>query len=58
MSSHPRVVADGVEGVDANVDLPVLLFVDTAGCGCDEILGEDGVSRANPDEAKVVSWRF
>lgn len=40
--------------MNENADLPVCLFVDTAGCDCEEILGEDGLSRANLEEAKVT----
>lgn len=33
--------------------LPVLLLIDTAGCGFDERMEEEGDSKSNPGEAKV-----
>ena len=37
----------------ASSDLPVLLLVDTAGCGFEERQEEEGDSRSNEGEAKV-----
>ena len=39
-------------------DLPVLLLVDTAGCGFEERQEEEGDSRSNEGEAKVSSHIF
>lgn len=35
-----------------------LEFIDTAGCGFDELQGGDGVSKSNPDEAEIVVKRY
>jgi hypothetical protein len=37
-------------------ELPVLLLVDTAGCGCEEQKEEEGDSKANSGEAQVGGW--
>ena len=39
-------------------DVPVLLLIDTAGCGCDEQTEEDSDSKRNDGEAKVSSTLF
>ena len=36
------------------MDVPVLLMVDTTGCDCDEEAEEEGLSRRNCGEAKIV----
>lgn len=36
-------------------DVPVLLLMDTAGCGCDEQTEEDSDSKRNDGEAQVCS---
>ena len=36
-------------------DVPVLLLIDTAGCGCDEQTEEDSDSKRNDGEAQVCS---
>lgn len=46
--------ADGAAGAGAQ---PVLLLVDTAGCGCEEQQEEEGDSKCNPGEAKVRAGR-
>lgn len=48
------MILDDLNGVkNPNEDISVCLFVDTAGCDCEEVIGDDGVSKANPEEAKV-----
>lgn len=47
-SSQPA--AAGAE----TADLPVLLLIDTAGCGCEEQQEEEGDSRRNEREAQVI----
>lgn len=39
---------------DGEDDPPVLLLIDTAGCGMEERVEEDGDSKENPEEAAVV----
>ena len=39
---------------DDNEDPPVLLFIDTAGCGMHESLHESSLSRYNTGEAQLV----
>lgn len=36
-------------------DVPVLLLIDTAGCGCDEQTEKDSDSKCNDGEARVCS---
>ena len=51
----------GAAPIDPNAslgDLPVLLLVDTAGCGFEERQEEEGDSRSNEGEAKVGQITF
>lgn len=56
--AHPSVAGHclmdlkGIKQEQAD-SIPVLLLIDTAGCDYEEIIGDDGVSRANPREAEV-----
>ncbi|GMH45218.1 hypothetical protein BSKO_13175 [Bryopsis sp. KO-2023] len=59
LTAHPSVADHSLsELADVEVskleEVPVLMLIDTAGCDCEEEIGEDGVSRANPGEAEAV----
>jgi superfamily I DNA and/or RNA helicase len=60
LRAHPLVagwtLAD-LPGVQGSCDLSPLLFLDTAGKGFDDEVGEDGESRRNPQEAALVARR-
>lgn len=58
LTAHPSVARHtlfDLEGADSEFlqETGVLVLIDTAGCDCEEEVGEDGVSRANPGEATV-----
>mmetsp|Transcript_18952 Transcript_18952/g.52864 ORF Transcript_18952/g.52864 Transcript_18952/m.52864 type:complete len:800 (-) Transcript_18952:678-3077(-) len=55
LTAAPAVSGHTLAGLAvAASDIPVLLLVDTTGCDCDEQAEEEGDSRQNPGEAKIV----
>lgn len=57
--AHPSVAGHRLVDLPHVAATPLtetpLLFVDTAGAGHTEVVGDDGESRANPEEAQVVA---
>ena len=53
--NSPMLVCGLHAQVPAKGEQPVLLLVDTAGCGMEEVAEEGGDSTSNPGEAQVGS---
>merc|ERR1719334_320348 len=53
VASHTLSDLKGVNG-EADVVKDVLLLIDTAGCGMEELTGQDSISRCNEGEAGLV----